>query len=62
MTYYTYHTCMHVYTSYKVKKLLLWLLCFVSLPSVPHFSNAAGVGSTFEVFISAKVLLPILGN
>jgi hypothetical protein len=32
------------------------------LPSLLHFSNGAGVGLTFEVFISAKVPLPILGN
>jgi hypothetical protein len=29
---------------------------------LPHFSNGAGVGSTFEVCVSAKVLLPIVGN
>jgi hypothetical protein len=42
--------------------MLLWLIWFLWLPSLPQFSNAAGVGSTFKVCISAKVVLPILGN
>jgi hypothetical protein len=29
---------------------------------LPHFSNGSGVGPTFELCVSAKVLLPILGN
>jgi hypothetical protein len=29
---------------------------------LPHFSNGAGVGPTFELCVSSNVLLRILGN
>jgi hypothetical protein len=35
---------------------------FYVVTSILQFSNFAGVGSTFEVCIFAKVALPILGN
>jgi len=57
----TFITGVCVLTSSKVKTLL-WLIWFLWLPILPQFSNAAGVGPSFKVCISAKVLLPIVGN
>ena len=37
-------------------------VCFLWLPRLLPFINGASVGSILEVFISAKVLLRILGN
>jgi hypothetical protein len=37
-------------------------VCFFWLQSLLHFSNGAGVGPTFEVCVSAKVMLSIVGN
>jgi hypothetical protein len=38
----------------QVTNLLLWLICFLWLPSFPNHSNGASVGPTFEICVAAK--------
>jgi hypothetical protein len=45
-----------------VINLFLWLMCFLCLPSLPHFFVGSSVGSTFAVCVSAKVPFPIERN
>jgi len=42
--------------------LVAVVVVFHVVIKLPHFNNGAGVGSTFELCVSAKVLLPIIGN
>ena len=51
-----------VRTSYRGNKFVAVVVVFHVAIKLPHFSNGAGVGSTFELCVSAKVLLPIVGN
>jgi hypothetical protein len=49
-------------TSYKVNSFVAVVVVFHVAIKLPHSSNGAAVGPTFEVCVSAKVLLPFLGN
>jgi hypothetical protein len=49
-------------TSYKGNSFVAVVVVFHVAIKLSHFSNGAGVGPTFELCVSAKVLLPILGN
>ena len=51
-----------VRTSYKVNSFVAVVVVFHVAIKLPHSSNGAAVGLTFEVCVSAKVLLPVLGN
>jgi len=51
-----------VCASYKGNKFAAVVVVFHVAIKLPHFSNGAGVGPTFEVCVSAKILLPIIEN
>jgi hypothetical protein len=51
-----------VRASYKGNSFVAVIVVFHVAIKLPHFSNGAAVGPTFEVCVSAKVLLPIIGN
>jgi hypothetical protein len=51
-----------VNTSYEGNSFVAVVVVFHVAIKLPHFSSGAGVGPTFDLCVSAEVLLPILGN
>jgi hypothetical protein len=53
--------CVYVHLN-KSNKFVAVVVVFQVANKLPHFSNGAGAGPTFEVCLSSKLPLPILGN
>jgi len=62
MIYRIHHRWGCVYIHLTKASFVTVVVVFHVANKLPQFSNGAGVGSTFEVCVSAKVLLPIVGN